>query len=757
MINPLNDKEFIKKLDKNHQRELYAKIISLTTDELPVEEISGQVSQGTISIDGTSAVRRTCSLTIVADRVNINEYYWSFTTKFKLLIGLKVPDDLKLEEKQRLGYTIDNETGKPVLNGAVEYKYQEYPDIVWFPQGIFVITDFKYINNTNGTDNIYISGKDKMALLNGDIGGHLPHATDFGIEEIYTYDEVTGRQIDKTETDLTIKQIIREMIHKYGNEPFHNIVINDLDDNGLQLLDYKGKEDIYLFKNVNSGLYEQISFDGDITRYDYKNQPVILSEMDETVDLDTLSSTFIKKSAKKVKATDSLADKVFYTIVKCGYGSVLGYRTTDFTYPGDFIMKPGDTITQALDKIVKTFGDEYEYFYNLDGQFVFQKKMTYVNTSWNSLTDTWESNENNELIKSVYAESAKLVSQVEYSFIGGEMTTTFNNTPNISNIRNDYAIWGKKKSNSEGKDNAIHMRVAIDEKPENYKAFDGTMYTSDKWDWRELIYQMAKDFYKHNHDDDFDVVLHQNNPGYKFGKTGYEQYYTDLLGFWRLLYNPQPPDENTYDTDLYSSYEEAMKVYQDTYIVTKDKSQTDAEFNQMKYWNRLVFSDPASLLFWFDFLDANVGNLNKYSVKAIGDRTKVINDDDIKAIYYGEVPNLIYITTEKYEELKSVNMLNDGYTYILLPEVMEEYFDVSFKNKSCQDELDNLIYQYAYCNESIQINSIPVFHLEPNMKISVFDEKTKINGEYIVNKIVIPLGHNGQMQIMATRAPIRLF
>ena len=118
-----------------------------------------------------------------------------------------------------------------------------------------------------------------------------------------------------------------------------------------------------------------------------------------------------------------------------------------------------------------------------------------------------------------------------------------------------------------------------------------------------------------------------------------------------------------------------MKVYQDTYIVTKDKSQTDAEFNQMKYWNRLVFSDPASLLFWFDFLDANVGNLNKYSVKAIGDRTKVINDDDIKAIYYGEVPNLIYITTEKYEELKSVNMLNDGYTYILLPEVMEEYLD----------------------------------------------------------------------------------
>lgn len=283
------------------------------------------------------------------------------------------------------------------------------------------------------------------------------------------------------------------------------------------------------------------------------------------------------------------------------------------------------------------------------------------------------------------------------------------------------------------------MRVAIDTKPTEYKAFDGTVYNVEQWDWRELIYQMALDFYNHNHDDDFDVVLHNNNPSYKFGKTGYEQYYTDMIGFWRLLYNPS---------------EDADK---EIYWTEKTENQSDEEFKKVQYWNKLVFSDPSSLLFWFDFLNAETGDLNKYSVQAIGDRTKVVNDDDIKAIYYGEIPNLIYITTDKYQELKSVNMLNDGYTYILLPDEMEEYFDVSFKNKSCQDELDNLIYQYAYCNESIQINSIPIFHLEPNMKISVFDSKTKINGEYIVNKIVIPLGYNGQMQIMATKAPIRLF
>jgi hypothetical protein len=67
------------------------------------------------------------------------------------------------------------------------------------------------------------------------------------------------------------------------------------------------------------------------------------------------------------------------------------------------------------------------------------------------------------------------------------------------------------------------------------------------------------------------------------------------------------------------------------------------------------------------------------------------------------------------------------------------------------------LYQHSYCTESITINTIPIYYLEPNTRISVYDEKTKINGEYIVNKFVITLNYNGTMQIMATKAPTRLF
>ena len=738
-MNPLLNKEFIEQLDKINERELYAKIISLNTNDLPVEEITGKVSQGTLNIDGSSAVRRTCSLTLVSDRVNINEYYWSFTTKFKLYIGMKIPDVIKNQYTTPMAVTANTLTGDVTLNGDSVYIYKDYPDIIWFKQGIFVITDFKLTINTNGTDNIYITGKDKMAFLNGDLGGTFPHATDVGSIEERTYDNEMNL-IDIVKTPLTMKSIITEMVHKYGNEPFHNIIVNDLDDTALILLDYNGDNDIYLFKNVETGLFENVVFDGNVIRYDRYNNPVVISEMKDT-ELDTLSSDYIKKTAKKVKSTNNFLDLTYYTVIKCSRGSVVGYKTTDWTYPsegGELVMDVGDTVVKALDKICEAFDNTYEYFYDIHGQFIFQKKLTYVNTSWNNLVDTWELNEKQELQKQTYVESSKLVSQVQYSFIGGKLITTFNNNPNMNNIRNDFAIWGKKKSALESTENSIHMRCAIDEKPESYKNFNGITYSATNWDWRELIYQMAKDYYNHNHDDDYAVVLSRNNPSYPFGKTGYETYYEDMLEFWRYLYNPQSTDN-------------------EQYFLKKEIDQDIEDFRQVQYWNRAVFDNPASLIFWFDFLNGKTTNLGKYSVKAIGDRTKAINNDKVRAIYYGEIPNLIYISPEDYANLKMANMLNDGYTYIMLPEGMEEYFDSTRKQKSAQDELDQLIYQHAYCNESITINALPIFHLEPNMRISVYDEKTKINGEYIVNKIVIPLNYNGTMQVMATRAPIRLF
>ena len=85
----LNDAEFLRALDNYPHKEKYARVISLTQSEEQIEEIQGQVTQGSINIDGNSAVRRSCSLTLVATDINIHDFYWGLNTKIKVEIGLR--------------------------------------------------------------------------------------------------------------------------------------------------------------------------------------------------------------------------------------------------------------------------------------------------------------------------------------------------------------------------------------------------------------------------------------------------------------------------------------------------------------------------------------------------------------------------------------------------------------------------------------------------------------------------------------------
>jgi hypothetical protein len=62
----LYDAMFLKKLDENRTKTTYARIIALSLDETPIETIEGRITQGSVSLDGDSAVRRTCSLTMIA-------------------------------------------------------------------------------------------------------------------------------------------------------------------------------------------------------------------------------------------------------------------------------------------------------------------------------------------------------------------------------------------------------------------------------------------------------------------------------------------------------------------------------------------------------------------------------------------------------------------------------------------------------------------------------------------------------------------
>ena len=111
-FNPLLDTDFLLKLDSCQEREVFVKLIALNFNEEPIEKIEGRSQSGSVNIDGSSIIRRTCSLNLIAKELNINEFYWGLNSKFKLEIGLK--------------NNIDN----------------NYPDIIWFSQGVFLINSF---------------------------------------------------------------------------------------------------------------------------------------------------------------------------------------------------------------------------------------------------------------------------------------------------------------------------------------------------------------------------------------------------------------------------------------------------------------------------------------------------------------------------------------------------------------------------------------------------------------------------------------
>ena len=62
------------------------------------------------------------------------------------------------------------------------------------------------------------------------------------------------------------------------------------------------------------------------------------------------------------------------------------------------------------------------------------------------------------------------------------------------------------------------------------------------------------------------------------------------------------------------------------------------------------------------------------------------------------------------------------------------------------------LYEYTGYNESIQIQMIPIYNLEPNTRITLYNEESDISGDYIISNISIPFDINGTMTISANKA-----
>ena len=633
-MNPLLDKEFLKNLAYHREKETYVKIISYNNEGQPQDTLEGIATGGSINIDGASPVRRSCSLTLNVAKNKESEaniffdLYWAITTQFELFIGLRNLVDLR------------------------------YDDIIWFPMGWYLISSFSQSESIT-SKTVNISGKDKMSRLNGENGGLFTAlTTNLGISEN------NQGEIKK----IPISEIIYNLLVNIGGEYHHNIIIKDLDQElGLELLEYRGETPLYMFESVQEKSINSYTLQKE-TPCKLVNGGWTTIE-DKNIKYKKLSqhNQIIQEDSTEIQLEDGNNAKHYY-IIKLEYGEISGYKLVDGTgelvYAGDLIMNLGESVTSALDKIIQMLGN-YEYFYNTAGQFVFQKKrnLTTITIPDNFLVDS----ENDAKLWFDLTTNDNLTI---FDFENDELVVSKNQSYNLNNIKNDFAVWGKRN------DIDIYMRYAIDKKPTYYKSYNNTVYvTADEervgdyiCDWREILYRMAKDNWDYKNQDDFYIKLQENNPNsVTLGLTGYEKYYTDILSFWREIYDPDPPP-------IYSrlSYEDANQ-------------RTD------------VFVDSLSSLSYEDLSEKEKNNIIRSQLYTIKNEKLVrwIDTINFEALYKNELYNLYY-----YKNGVPIQIINslDFATERAYIEVADEVY-TQLVDTLTEEECDNV-----YISDNIYSN-----------------------------------------------------
>ena len=673
-----NDIKFLNVIDNEHLKEQFVKITILDWLERPIQEVQGIVTGGNLNLDGNSNVRRTVNLSCYIDKeenANITNLDNLFAINKKMFL--------------EIGYV--NTTDK----------YTNH-DMIWFPQGTFVMIAPSLSHSTGGTS-LQVSLRDKMCLLNGECGGVIPASTQF--DQYETIDENGNWIISKP----TFEQIIREVVNHFGGEQPGKIIIADVPPRIKKVMKWIGNTPLYLIED--SGSY-------------------------------SMSTNY--------------ADTIDKAYQMFEYGEDIGYIYADFTCPTELIGNAGDNVCTILDKIKNMLGN-YEYFYDTEGNFHWQEIKNYLNTT-KATVDLETMDKNDYLI-----DASK--GKIAYEFNNSNLITSFSNSPQFNKIKNDFVIWGIRK-NANGNDVPIRYHLAIDSKPAIGNIYDVFFYedpddglTKAKMpilysSYAEIVKTpgAAGVYYKDTStniiyywDGDLQQYVEVDSDTTQFVKVQTTDWRSELY-LQGVQAEPLGTDSNYYYTELINEWPKLYNLQKDFYINNKGETIYTGGFYDE------VLKTPSDIDYYLDFIDSSAA-ISQFSVQNIGRRSYVSNSNDINCIFEPSIPDFIIIelgqddTDEKRAECEA-----KGQNYIQVTTGIFNLLAIGGSSNSAYNEVKMLLHEYTSYNESITIQSIPIYHLEPNTRIGVRDIESDIYGDYMISSISIPLDISSTMSISATRA-----
>lgn len=906
----LSNPSFLFQLAKEQVVELHARLTVLDFHERPIQDITGRIINGNLNVDGQSSVRRTGNLTVFIEHDVLS---------YMAINGL-----FALNKKIKIEIGVVNSTNS----------YTDFP-IVWFPQGVFAIINLSSSHTPSGTS-ITLQVRDKMVFLNGECGGTISATTIF-----HEYEELDAETGEYIISKPTIIQIIRELVNHFGGEQLGRIFINDLEPRVKKVMRWNQTEPVYLYTHkIHSNLrylslipfrtedsivikdleksWEQYEEDyNEIMKTRYPEKPGTAPPYSENFYLDKekeYKHEKLKKDEKIAKEKERIErespvkedlDNFICTVYTKGQD--IGYTYSDFYFPDELIANAGDTVCAILDKIKTVLGN-YEYFYDINGNFVFQEIKNYLNTTQsttvlnnlkliqklnadrqkyledseeliNKLPEGEEKNDARktqlETLNRFDAQifNATTASEVRnylvdrtggkamYIFDDSEIVTSFSNSPQYPQIKNDFVVWGMRET-VDGKTLPIRYHLAIDNKPsigniyrchffkdpdainlstlepiekaglaiELYEEHgdilpevgalnrlyvyikkDGSRYgyywEPDETKSRQIIdtneLKYLPTFKKLVEEDEYKL---QEFPGYIGDEKIEENWNKDEKIEQGEILLRQAEDTKTIivDTQNYqitvldgpdgkldkkTSWETHTKYHPTTEIeikttdwrselylqgVNASKYGSDSNYyyaelenewpklydlkaikNENYYegeWREDILNNSTSLDFFLDFIDSNAA-ISAFNISSIGRRTKVVVDDKINCLFEPDIPDYVFIdnTAENRDEMLQ-ECADKGQPFITLNSDMYTSLIQGGTYNSAFNLIQDLLYQHTGYNESISLQTLPLYFLEPNIRITVRDEVTGIYGDYMLNSFSMPLDIGGTMSLSCTRA-----
>lgn len=575
-------------------------------------------------------------------------------------------------------------------------------DIIWFPLGVFVLINPTITRGVNETS-VSLQLKDKMCLLNGECGGTISASTRF--DEYETLDSQGNYITEKP----TFYQIIQELVNHFGQEQLSKIIIEGLDTRVRKAMKWIGE----------GSLFKHVAEDGQ-TRLDYE-------------------------------PTGAAIEYV--------YGDPVGYVYTDFICTATLMANAGDTVVTILDKIKSMLGN-FEYFYDVDGYFHFREIQNYLNTR-----------ESSTMIKEM-SSSDYLVDinrgKASYELPDALLVTSYSNDPRFNQVRNDFVVWGIRETVT-GNTLPIRYHLAIDKKPE----LDGTSYPGifieneqgntevvcpKIFDSASLFPRPgAEEIYYYSEEDKTvyrwtEVIkLEDDETGSQIEVRTMDYEKVDVNPFteitptdWRTALYLQGATSAPYATYSNDYYAELKNEWPKLYDLKKGEFKEEA------------VRHPDDLDFFLDFIDVNT-ELSEFNISNIGRRTKVVNDNNVNCLFEIPIPQIMLIETDQPNTENDVRECKEkGQPYVLVDTTIYNQIAIATAQNSAYNVVRDLLYQYTKYNESVTINTLPLYHLDVNTILKLNDATSGIQGNYLINSISVPLDVSGNMSISATKVLERI-